>query len=73
MANDVPNLDSIDSTDLQYLADTIHLHGTYILKTLVEIRNNFRLHNKILAKLAGVTIEEIDNQVVTSPDEKTGD
>ena len=73
MANNIPDLGSIDSMDLQHIADTIDLNGEYILKTLVEIRNNFRLHNKILAKLAGVTIEEIDNQVVTSPDEKTGD
>lgn len=73
MANDVPNLDSIDSADIKHLADTIDLNGEYIFKVLVNIRNNFRLHNKILAKLAGVTIEEIDSQVVTSPDEKTGD
>ena len=73
MPNSIPDIDAPTSEDLEYIADSINLHGTYILKTLVAIRNNFRIQNQILAHMAGVNIEEISNQVTTSPDEKTGD
>lgn len=73
MPNNIPDLNAPTSRDLEYIAEVLDLNLDYIFSTLVDIRNNFRIQNQILAHMAGVNIEEISNQVTTSPDEKTGD
>ena len=73
MANNIPDLDSPTSADIDGLFRAIMFLAESQIEFGWAIANRLKIQNEILAKLAGVTIKEIDSQVVTSPDEKTGD
>ena len=73
MPNSILDIDAPTSADLDAIFNAIMFLAKGHLEVSWAIANRIKVQNQILAHMAGVNIEEISNQVTTSPDEKTGD
>ena len=73
MPNSIPDITAPTSADLDAIFNAILLLAESQVEFGWTIANRIKVQNQILAHMAGINIEEISNQVTTSPDEKTGD
>lgn len=73
MPNSISDITAPTSADLDAIFNAILLLAESQVEFGWAIANRIKVQNQILAHMAGVNIEEISNQVTTSPDEKTGD